>query len=184
MARELEHAPVEGAPHTWTLGWRGRAIARLRWQADPARRDRAGWYLSLLDDEEGQRLDVDPAVDRLAGAVGDPEPAWRQHAEAVASLTTDRALDRAEWRLRGADPDQAGRPASGGARRRYELYVADADAVALGLAFPTLASGPHGTGVVLSGTLDFGELDQAVRRLRALGHRVVAVLDADTAPSG
>jgi hypothetical protein len=180
MEAELQRAARSGAQHSWELRWRRRLVARLEWHQDPAWRDRTGWYLRRTDPDGEvvfeRRLQVDPSIERLAQDAGSPEAEWAAAADGVATLTTDAALAQAEWELRGGQPGSPPQLAPSSGPRRYEIFVRDVDAVALGLAFPRLAVTEGDEYSVIAGTLDAAALGNVIDRCVALGCTVIGVV--------
>lgn len=156
---------------TWRLrSPDGTCAGELRWVQDSHRRDRTGWWLHVADEEESQRLRIEPEIDRLAADLATSEHLWVERADAARSLTVATALTVAESRLDLCDtvgPGPRGLPT-----RSYEIYVDGADVDSLGRAFPGLATEQSGRTVRLTGRLDDAQLVGTLRRLRSLGCRV------------
>src|SRR3954463_1156789 len=174
ISSRAESGEVERG-HRYELFDGGHSIGWLEWQPRP--RERLGWYL-LRRGGSPVRLDVDLAIDDLAGARRGQQRGWALTAELAALLSTALALDAADRALH-PQPTPRRRPLL--ARRasaRHQIYTSGLTPDVLARAVPELPLASVGEVVVLEGQLTRDGLEAAIRRIELLGGRVHAVLPA------
>jgi hypothetical protein len=169
---------AEPRPYGYDLYDDGRAIGRLEWRLRP--RSALGWSLTRPP-APAQRLSVDVAIDELARDERSPAHVWDLHAELAAILSTATALDAAGRALYPWRDRPGPRFRRGIAPGAYEIHVTDVDALILGRATPELALDAVSDVVILAGEVTPGALEGALRRVRLLGGRVVAIFKTDDA---
>lgn len=147
----------------------GRRIGELWWDQDASSRETLGWY--LRDFRQPWRvlpIDVNAAVTAFTSAPDVGEAQWLEDADTLADQTADVALALAEALLEtgaGASPSRCG----------FEIHVGDLSVLDAALSFPALATREVPDGVLLCGRLSEASLLATLKRIRALGGRVVSV---------
>lgn len=165
MDAGIERLSVE-AEHAYGVVVRGHLVAHVWWDADPARRNAAGWYLrDLHTPATVVRLPVaDRAIEALAADAAGPEDGWARTAEEVARRTTPIAVEEARYAIRGS---------------RFECYDVHVDGIEhdeLAASFPGLGVRVAGEMKVVSGRLDSSQLADVLGCVRSLGGIVTAVV--------
>jgi hypothetical protein len=154
------------AEHAYGVVVRGHLVAHTWWDADPGRRDAAGWYMrDLRTPAIVVRLTVaDGAVEALAADVTSPDDAWADTAADVARRSTPIALEEAQYAIRDS-PFEC-----------YDVHVGGLEHDALAASFPGLGVRPAGEVEVVSGRLDNSQLADVLGCVRSLGGVVTAVV--------
>jgi hypothetical protein len=146
-------------------------VGRLEWRAAP--RHATGWYLAQPG-QEPLRLDVDAAIDELAGERVSADHDWELRAELAAILSTPFALDAADQVLHQRPERVRGRFRRVRAAGRFEIYVENVDPTTLAHAVPELPLESVSDLSVISGDLLPEAFEAVTRRIALLGGRVVA----------
>jgi hypothetical protein len=182
MVEPLFEQVVLDRPHAYGLQWHGRVVAHLWWDQDPAHRAALGWYLrDLRAPAHTWPLDVDAAVDALAGDLRRPAPLWCEDAERLRALTMALALRRAELLL-GPTLGLPTTTRDTGPLVGYDVSVRGASVETLALAFPDVAITERGELRIMHARLTRRALSRLLARIATLGATVVAVVPEDTDP--
>jgi hypothetical protein len=160
-----EIAPLATEDHAYAVELRGHVAAHVWWDADPARRACAGWYLrDLRRPAVVVRL---PAAGGPAGALAAdthrPAAEWAAAADALARRSTRHALREARCTVLEAPYDC------------YEVHVAGVTHRALAAAFPDLAVHAAPEVEIVHGRLDSSGLADVLNGARRLGGVVTGV---------
>jgi hypothetical protein len=152
--------------HAYGIAVRGHTVAHVWWDADPLRRDAAGWYVrDLRTPGQVVRLELhDRAIDALTRALDQEADAWAHAAEQSARRTTDAALAEAQYTIRDTPYET------------YEVHVAGARPGSLPASFPGLDHRRCSDAEVLTGRLSNSELSDVLSGVRAAGGVVTAVV--------
>jgi hypothetical protein len=165
MHAGIQRLSVE-AEHAYGVVLRGRLVAHAWWDADPTRRDAAGWYVrDLRTPAAVVPLSVAGGlIEALAADGASPDGAWVREAEDVARRTTPLALEEAQYALRDSPYET------------YDVHVGGVPHDALTASFPGLSVREAGEVEVVSGRLNSSQLADVLGCVHSLGGIVTAVV--------